>query len=990
MNTEKIDSTIEIINQLLDWFKAWKPEQYEQVFLQQVKVRSQLKDMKDALEELPAIAAYGESQKGKSYLMGNLLQCNGKPFTVNDEQRAYNFVRELNPIGDGKEATGVVTRFSSFDTEPGRYSKRYPVIVKLFSVADLVCVLTDGWHNDVIGWTQSTDKELEEASVKVFEDYNGKSKVQDVVTPDDVMLILHYLDKFVDKAQNITRSLYLKKLAQVIEAVPVSKFDDVFSILWSGNSDMTALFKKLIDVLAQMKFSKRVYLPVDALAHNGIKERTIMSVNCLNGLYDPDFKHETEVYIKTGEDSFQSVGKILRSSLSAVCSEVVVKIGEEFLSADMTFSGENLAHSTHAKLKAMDGVNFDEANNAYKFSRGLLKVSDLLDFPGARSREKLRPEVLLSLDNDKFSYMVKVILRGKVSYLFNRFSDSRRVNLLMFCHDAKNVNVTDMYITIEDWIHTYIGKTPAERTATLAATGGRPPFFIISTMFNLDMVCKEDEVADGENAVSDRWKGRFQILDKDCLQVSAVDWYTNWAKGRDGVEGFRNAYVLRDFRYSACTGEGNNLYEGFNHTEKNPREKKMHMSEVFYNRLRSTFVKNEQVKKFVADPELCWDLSASINNDGSALIIQNLTATASKLSEAREKQFGATVSKVLRDLESMADNLYERIDDDGNYTEALKKISKIMFNLDCAGGIDNYFFGRLIDSMQLSAKEVYTIVHNALANPDIIKVPTQHVQGSIIRDRLGEFKDRAEGLEKLLKIYGFRDEEAAKADLEAKGVNIDHVLGKEDDNPLNRKRLSSLVAEEVVKGWTEKIMSPTISTELFSNAIEPSVLVMLTDKMVEVAKSVKLAKIASGLIAPIVDNPNLTSINELTVSEIMRNCINEFATDWGYSNRSADDLAEVKTIDETEELDIFRHIEEADAQDESLPDLEDLSALFDDLRSDTDQLISSFKENYFRWVACMKIGFLSKNNGKNHKPALGVKANNEIGKIYEDICSAPK
>lgn len=977
----KLDSAISLINDMLEWYKRWKPEQYPKMFLQQAKVRSQLKDMRDALGDLPAIAAYGESQKGKSYLMGNLLQSNGRPFMVDSPDRQYNFVSELNPIGNGKEATGVVTRFSSFSLHPERYSAEYPIVMKVFSVADIVCFLTDGWHNDVTGWTQKTDAEIEEFADKIYNRYFGRETVQTHVTSDDVMMILHYIEKFVDKAQNIARSSYLNKLAMVIHSVPVNEFGSVFGIMWVDNPNMTELFDRLVGVLKELKFSRTVYLPVDALVHNGIKDRTIMSVDCLNGLYDPKFSYTSKVYLRKDDGAFECLGEIKRCYLSALCSEVVIRIGEKFLESDMVFSGENISRHTASKLQETPGLKYDESSNRYSFSRDLLRVSDLLDFPGARSRQRLQPNMLLQVDQGGFSYMVKVILRGKVSYLFNRYSDSGRVNLLMFCHDARNVNVTDMYMTVADWIHRYVGKNENERKRTMSEIDNRPPFFIISTMFNLDMVFKNDIVGDGENAVTDRWKGRFQILDKDCLQVGAVDWFQNWtAKG----DGFRNAYVLRDFKYSSCTGEGNNLYEGYNPTDENPYEKSMKLDEEFYNRLRSTFISNPEVGKFVSDPEMCWDLSASINNDGSAYIIWNLTATAPKLSKVRSAQFIAKISRILSDMQTLADSLYERTDEDGDYTEGLKKIRRILLNLDCASDIDNYFFGHLIDDMQLTTIEAYSIVHKALRDPELIAKLTRHTKGATIRKRLGSFDTRKEGLEKLLRIYGFKNEEEARTSLEKQNIDINDVLSESD----RRLKMSDLVAGRLVDEWLKKVLSPTITAERFSETIDPSTLVMITDRLVEVADGLDLRGKAADSIGMVVDVASLININESMVADILRNQVNRFVCDWGYSMRTPEDLEYVRTIDNGEELEIFSCIEKTSAQNQRIPDIDELSEMFNELSNDDNMLVESFVDNYFQWVACLKIGFLSSCSGGHSKPTLGVEANNAIGKIYECLCGA--
>ena len=127
----KINRQIENINASLQWIKAHKPEHYAQRFPQLVQQRCQLRRMAAAEEEFPAIAAYGESQRGKSYVMSNVLQKDGKPFTITANGRKINFIERINPPTVNTEATGVVTRFTSFLKNPGLYNAQYPVLMKV-------------------------------------------------------------------------------------------------------------------------------------------------------------------------------------------------------------------------------------------------------------------------------------------------------------------------------------------------------------------------------------------------------------------------------------------------------------------------------------------------------------------------------------------------------------------------------------------------------------------------------------------------------------------------------------------------------------------------------------------------------------------------------------------------------------------------------------------------------------------------------------------
>ena len=84
----------------------------------------------------------------------------------------------------------------------------------------------------------------------------------------------------------------------------------------------------------------------------------------------------------------------------------------------------------------------------------LLKENDLLDFPGARSRKK---ELLCTLEDDII--LINVLLRGKVAYLFNKYNESKLINILLYCHHGEKNEVTDVPHMLNEWIRNYVGDT---------------------------------------------------------------------------------------------------------------------------------------------------------------------------------------------------------------------------------------------------------------------------------------------------------------------------------------------------------------------------------------------------------------------------------------------------------------------------------------------------------------------------------------------------
>ena len=92
--------------------------------------------------------------------------------------------------------------------------------------------------------------------------------------------------------------------------------------------------------------------------------------------------------------------------------------------------------------------------------------TDLLDFPGARSRLKLA-----NLDDvakakgvaEGANPLRELLLRGKVAYLFQRYSAERELIAILLCIPDGNQEVRDLSDMMTAWIDQTIGATPADR-----------------------------------------------------------------------------------------------------------------------------------------------------------------------------------------------------------------------------------------------------------------------------------------------------------------------------------------------------------------------------------------------------------------------------------------------------------------------------------------------------------------------------------------------
>lgn len=928
---KQIAQQIDNINESLDWIKVNKSDHYEKKFLELVEERRKLRKLLNAEKDNPAIAAFGKSQVGKSYLMSCILQDNGRPFMVDTENGKYNFIEAINPIGDDKEATGVVTRFSSFKRNAEIYSKEYPVMMRPLTVKDLILIISDSYFNDFSDWTTDSENDIVDKSDGFYSFYNTKPSInEDVLTADDILDIKLYFSKHINNAQvYYDKTTFFDRLALFIDKVPYSDYIDIFSILWHNENDFTKLFQRCLDIIRRFHFAQYVYLPIEAVLHDGIKENTVMSVECLKHLYDVDANNfTTDVYIQQ-ERQYINVGKISKSEICAVCAEVIFRIPEEFLSSTGAYCLDDIPDETRKKLNT-DVVKME-----------ILRQNDLLDFPGARSREKR----LLSKLQGNYDTLLYCFLRGKVAYLFNKYNEDLAINILLYSHHNKDNDVTDLWQLLESWVNNYVGDTMEKRRATLERTANISPLFYIGTMFNLDIAnSKNGTVGDSENAIRQRWTGRFRtVLLDQCLHPKDVDWVNNWI---DTGIGFQNSYVLRDYKFSDM------IYSGYKETG---RETKMLISSEYYATMRRTFAESNKEFSLFKDPLLSWDLAASKGNDGALYIIEQLSIVASCMLDNREKQFLNILGDVKNAVMNIMSNYYVSEDADEILENNIRKANCIIRELDFTCNEDNYYFGHLIQALQLSETKTLKVVHNLLQSPGLINKATDFKDYELIRKRCINFEGcntEEDKWERLIQRYSFRTKEEASVYLLKRNIDYKLLFSGEFKKKLN----SCIIVNQVMELWINKIKSlDFVNSFTGESSFDSIVMGDLIDNLISTSNILKLEDKLADLIAEYVNVINIATANESLVADMLASSISEFVMNFGYDMLLAEDIEKAKSLSQKRSIPVFDYIER---ERKSTYVEEELTLLFDDMNTNPKAITLAFENSYYSWMEFMFLSFI--------------------------------
>lgn len=950
---------IETINKHLSWVKKYRSEDYETRFLQLMEERRKLRRIAEAERENPAIAAYGESQKGKSYLIGNLLQKSQTPFMVKNENgEEIDFVDRVNPIGDKREATGVVTRFTSFSTSGTRYQTDHPVLVKLFNIGSLATILCDSYYHDIKDKQLYPDEEIKIiAEEKIYAKYkNQPESPHPALNAEDILDLKAYLTKYVSDAQGLLRSGYLDRLALVIDRVPYKEWGQVFKYLWHEEKAITSLFERLLDALKRLQFAHEVYVNFDAVMHFGDNKNTIMSVDCLNGLDDTTWSLTTNVYLfADGQNSV--VNNFAKCELCALCAETVFKIDDEYLEDAMHYyydsnhAGEPgyMSQDTYNKLKLPETevTIGGQTVKAKQVRKDLLKNTDLLDFPGARNRLKVMRQFLMTFDNEiGASNLVQMFLRGKVAYLFNNYSENRIINILLYCHDNEQPNVNDMYSTLNDWVERYVGKSPEARARTENSCGGVAPLFVVCTKFNIDMTEKKSPDGNSSTALHGRWEGRFmKVLYTQCFKGKDVQWFKDW---NGDNQPFKNTYLLRDFKYSGCDGSGNNLYRGFDVNIKGSKENELVLNPEFYNLLRETFATDDNVKMFFSDPNVAWDVAATMNNDGALHIIYKMTMVAKTIGTTRQSQFEDEKANISSEIHDIMKGYYIPNDLSEILSRNVDNAYSIFRDMEftCQGQPE--YFGQLISEMQMSESECFKIVHNLIPQlPFIVHDPKKIEDYELIRKRCNYFEgceDDNQRWQRLIESYHYRNLEDANNDLTRKGIDPSKLF---NPKALERKN-SAVVAQHIIEEWLNYITGSQFTNLLAGDGrMDEITLGHLVERVTETADSVELQKQIANKVSEYTDVLNTSSINESLVADIAATTISDFVIDMGYSSLTDKQVENARANSKQMNLPCFDWIDRE--RKESYTE-EEMTALFDDILTSSKQFPPSYDANYNSWL----------------------------------------
>lgn len=548
--------------QAIDWVKDVRhsskrlDSEADNLILDLRRLRNVSKRLGDVSTKSVAVGFFGLSQAGKSYLISALAaDVNGNLETRVDSE-VLDFIKHVNPPGGGKEATGLVTRFSR--TAKGGIPG-YPLELKLFQEVEIAKILINSYFKDfdqqkIVRKIDFSllNNELNACEKKSSLSYTGSLQEDDVVDLHD-----YAMENFGNALEGL-KGGYWETTIRIAPYLSILDRATLFSFLWGSLPELTAIYIELATTLTKLNNAQIVYAPISVLVtdKDGVKSQadSIMNVDMLERLNTP--KDSTVQICPCNNDN-------------TTLQPVDISLAQlAFLAAELSFPLVN-----ETRVKTFENV-------------------DLLDFPGYRGRLNL-----LSLADVKEGNPIsQLLLRGKVAYLFEKYTDSQEMNVLVVCTPSdKQSDVNDVGPVLERWIERTQGETAEKRSTK------KPGLLWAITMFDKRIGAS---LSLTEDILNNSW-GRGGLLQQTILErFGSYDWLENWSNNQR----FNNVYLVRKpgFPVPFLDVDINTSTE-------------LAVNASYQDKLavlKRTFTQNADINQYIHNPEQAWDGMMKLNDGG--------------------------------------------------------------------------------------------------------------------------------------------------------------------------------------------------------------------------------------------------------------------------------------------------------------------------------------------------------------------------------------
>ncbi len=609
-----------------------------------------------AMHRRNCVGVFGPSQAGKSYLVSALARRKDAPLRIDFGGDIRDFLKEINPAGD-RESTGLVSRFTK---HKGEEDAEFPVELRLLSETDLVKIVANSFLSDFDPNNMAIelpDEERIRAVIRAAEtDARSGREAPGHLDETELFDLGEYFRRhFKSRVGALDRADYWDALIRTAGRLPIQGRAKLFAMLWGDLQPFTDLFVSLASALEKIGNPPEARAALSGLVPREAGEppqpNTIIDVAILGRLNSAEDAQDAVPLKPVHRDGPGEPTALPRATLSALIAEV--------------------------KLVIVDAP--------WPF----FEHTDLLDFPGARSRLKLTNLPPAAPDCDK--QIRELFLRGKIAYLFHRFTDELELTAMLLCMPPSVQEVKDLAGMVRSWIETTHGGTPAQRARVANA------LFLVLTKFDLEFLEKGGETAESRRG---KWDRR---LYSSFLELYGKDgWPEKWDDGP-----FANTVFLRNPGMKQVHLMDYADIETL--TEEGPAKQSAGLIEQY----REAFAGSALVAKHFNDPDGIWDAAMQPNDGGVEYLVGRLSAVLNP--ELKRRQSAERLLEAVTRL----DHALRRFYHDGGEAarrerdERLQAVRKSLY--DAVRGQEFRPFAHFVEALTLPTIDARGIFFNVAA-----------------------------------------------------------------------------------------------------------------------------------------------------------------------------------------------------------------------------------------------------------------------------------
>jgi hypothetical protein len=405
---------------------------------------------------------------------------------------------------------------------------------------------------------------------------------------------------------------------------------------------------------------------------------------------------------------------------------------------------------------------------------------------------------------------------------------------------------------------------------------------------------------------------------------------------------------------------------------------------TFREDLKKSFIEFDFVKRHFKNPSESWDRTTSINEDGTKLIIDNLTVAANNINLARNEKIKTELNEISQNIFAELNKHFHSNDKDEELQKAKSTAGDIQFKLATAFRADGIkLYGQLMKELmidestviELYRKKIDDIEHRDVINMDEYSTFRQKVPVVENDTVVNYFERLCAHFEK----NTVEQKAQFRTELESLNINLDELI---NGNSELIKNNALQLAEVLLEYWLTYITlidKKTIQNVLATESL--SALENIKEMFQKLFIKLGIANQIAEKIRRYIDGRQRTDLPFEIIADISAELLNKCINSVGFDYFDESEINDLKIANDNNKLGLV-------LENQSNPSKESVAELFEKIENWNDIIQSNPEEmkslpsyrNYLLWYDRLKIAFVSVCDIPNYDLA----ANERLGSIIKE------